>query len=301
MPPMNAKPPFDFQRPPFPSQVPLKFNLEAMIESMLMAQQKQDEYIKRLTSKVDVLTNHNKILEAHIFQQASFSSTPPDRLSSNPEPNPHEKCNCVTLKEEVEDFIDPENIPMQEAREIIMARSKEKNDSGKTATLIENDTIEIPIIFPPKLPIPSSFSIPCVVGKVEIERALCDRGANVSIMPYSLFHKLHLGPLQVATLSLQLADGYEAQPIGRFDNVPVDIEDIWVFEEFIIVDMPKTNDAQIILGRPILAIASCHIEVRKGHITFDVEWRYVVFCHMKGKKKVVSPNSSQLDEFSSFP
>ena len=37
-----------------------------MLENMLLAQQKQDEYIKQLTSKVDVLTTHNKKLEAQI-------------------------------------------------------------------------------------------------------------------------------------------------------------------------------------------------------------------------------------------
>jgi len=63
MPPMNAIPPSNFQRPPFPSQVPQKFNLEVMMENMLMAQQKQDKYIKQLASKVDVLTTHNRMLE----------------------------------------------------------------------------------------------------------------------------------------------------------------------------------------------------------------------------------------------
>jgi len=37
------------------------------MESMLVTQQKQDEYIKQLTSKVDVLTTHNKMLEAQII------------------------------------------------------------------------------------------------------------------------------------------------------------------------------------------------------------------------------------------
>ena len=51
---------------------------------MLLAQQKQDEYIKQLTSKVDVLSTYNKILETQIAQQASSSSTPPERLPSKP-------------------------------------------------------------------------------------------------------------------------------------------------------------------------------------------------------------------------
>jgi len=64
MPPMNARPPPGFQRPHFPSQIPQKSNLEAMMESILMARQEQDEYIKQLASKVDVLTTHNRMLEA---------------------------------------------------------------------------------------------------------------------------------------------------------------------------------------------------------------------------------------------
>jgi len=72
MPPMNTRPPPDFQRPPFPSQVPQKSNLRAMVKSMLLEQQKKDEHIKQLTSKVDVLTTYNRMLEAHITQKASF-------------------------------------------------------------------------------------------------------------------------------------------------------------------------------------------------------------------------------------
>jgi len=58
---------------------------------MLNAQQKQDEYIKQLASKVDVLTTHNRMLEAQIAQKADLSSTPLDRLPSKPELNPREQ------------------------------------------------------------------------------------------------------------------------------------------------------------------------------------------------------------------
>jgi len=80
---------------------------------------------------------------------------------------------------------------MEEGREITMVGSEENNYGGKTATFVENDSIEIPISFSPKLPNPGSFSISCVVGKVAIKRGICDLGTSVSIMPYSLFHKLH--------------------------------------------------------------------------------------------------------------
>jgi len=142
-----------------------------------------------------MLPSHKKMLEAQIAQQASFPSTPSDRPPSKPEPSPHEHCNRVNLKKEVEDFTDPKDIPIEKGREIIMVESKDRNDGGKAATFIENENIDIPTVFSPKLSHPRSFSIPYIKGKVEIERAVYDLGAYTSLMPYSLFHKLQLGPL----------------------------------------------------------------------------------------------------------
>ena len=66
-----------------------------------------------------------------------------------------------------------------------------------------------------------------------------------------------------------------------------------MLEEFIIVDMLETNNAQMVLGQPFLATASRHIDVRKGRIIFEVKGCYAVFCHTKND--VVSPNSCLLD------
>jgi len=65
---------------------------------VLLAQQKQDEYIKQVASKVDLLTTHNKMLESQIAQQASSSSTPPGRLTNKLEQNPREQCNDIVLR-----------------------------------------------------------------------------------------------------------------------------------------------------------------------------------------------------------
>jgi len=81
--------------------------------------------------------------------------------------------------------------------------------------------------------------------------------------------------------------------------MPVNIGDIWVLQDFIVVNMPKTNDVQIILGRPILVAAGCHIDMREGRISFEVEGRFAVFSHRK--EDVVSPHSSILDALSRFP
>ena len=56
-----------FKHLPFPNKFPKSLTLETMMESILVAQQKQDdEYIEQLVSRVDVLTTYNKMLKAQI-------------------------------------------------------------------------------------------------------------------------------------------------------------------------------------------------------------------------------------------
>jgi len=84
-------------------------------------------------------------------------------------------------------------------------------------------------------------------------------------MPYRIFHELYWEPLRSAPFSLQLADGFETRPLSL-----IKIGVFRVLEDFIIADMTKFGDAQIILGRPFLATSGCIIDVKGGRITFEV-------------------------------
>ena len=48
-----------------------------------------------------------------------------------------------------------------------------------------------------------------------------------------------------------------------------------------------------------MAITGCHIDVRKGHFSFEAEGRFVVYNHRK--EDAVSPHSSILDALPLFP
>jgi len=48
-----------------------------------------------------------------------------------------------------------------------------------------------------------------------------------------------------------------------------------------------------------VATLGCHIDVRKGHITFEVQGCNAMFCHIE--EKVISTNSSLLNEFLPSP
>ena len=59
----------------------------------------------------------------------------------------------------------------------------------------------------PKLADPSNFSILVTVGNISVDRALCDLGASVSLMPYSMYKRLHnVNELTPTRMTLQLAD-----------------------------------------------------------------------------------------------
>lgn len=40
------------------------------------------------------------------------------------------------------------------------------------------------------------FSISCKIGNVGIRRAMCDLGASINLMPFSLYLELKVGPLK---------------------------------------------------------------------------------------------------------
>jgi len=72
-----------------------------------------------------------------------------------------------------------------------------------------------------KLKDPGSFSIPCMIGSVSIDRALCNLGSSVSLMPYSIFKRLGLGELTPTSIALQLADRSIKYPLGVLKDVPI--------------------------------------------------------------------------------
>jgi len=109
-----------------------------------MAQKKQVEYIKQSASNIDVLTTHNKILEAQIAEQASSSPTPPGRISSKPKPNPEEHCNCAILRSEVDGS---KGVRIEEDGELNHDES-ERSKMSKLPSLTQMPPL--PFTFPPK-------------------------------------------------------------------------------------------------------------------------------------------------------
>ena len=70
---------------------------------------------------------------------------------------------------------------------------KRKLRDYEIVTLSEECSAILQKKFPPKLKDPCSFTIPCAIGNAIFGRALCDLGASINLMPWSIFKKLKLG------------------------------------------------------------------------------------------------------------
>jgi len=129
----------------------------------------------------------------------------------------------------------------------------------------------------PKLIDPGSFSIHCVIGNETIEKAMCDLGASVSLLPLSLFKRIGIGELKPTEMTLKLADRTIVHPIGFVEDIPVKIEGIYIPADFMVVDIDEDPQVHILLGRPFLATVGAIVDVKNGRIIFEVSDEKVGF------------------------
>jgi hypothetical protein len=83
---------------------------------------------------------------------------------------------------------------------------------------------------------PGCPTIPCYVGSFKFEKALCDLGASVSVMPTDVFEKLRL-PLEPMAMSLELGDNSIRYPLGITVDVPVKIGHHLIPIDFVVLEM----------------------------------------------------------------
>ena len=90
--------------------------------------------------------------------------------------------------------------------------NKKKLEAYGTVNLFVNCSAIIQRKLPEKQKDLSSFAIPCVIREHTFSKALCDLGANINLMPYSVAKRLNMGEIEPTTLSLQKADRSMSHP-----------------------------------------------------------------------------------------
>ncbi|XP_070028841.1 uncharacterized protein [Nicotiana sylvestris] len=144
----------------------------------------------------------------------------------------------------------------------------------------------------PKLEDPRAFTIPCTIGSADFTKALCDLGASINLMPYSVFKTLGIGQPRPTSMRLQMAVRSIKRPLGIIDDVLVRIDKFILPADFVILDCEVDFEVPIILGRSFLATGKALVDMEAGELTFHVGDEKVVFHKCKSMRQ---PNSTEVD------
>jgi hypothetical protein len=94
---------------------------------------------------------------------------------------------------------------------------------------------------------PGCPTIPCSVGSFKFEKALCDLGASVSVMPRDVFEKLRL-PLEPTGMCLELGGNSIRYPLGIAEDVPVKVGHHFILVNFMVLEMGERESHHSSLG-----------------------------------------------------
>ncbi|XP_075483716.1 uncharacterized protein LOC142523870 [Primulina tabacum] len=179
--------------------------------------------------------------------------------------------------------------------------NKRKLEDHVTVNLTENYSALVQNKIPPKLKDPRSFSIPCMIGDVVFQKALCDLGASINLMRLSVFRKLGLGEHKPTRMSLQLADRSVKYPRGVIEDVQVKVGKFIFPADFVVLDMEEDMEMPLILGRPFLATGKALIDVQKGKLKLRVGKKEITFNVFKALKHILHSDSCyRIDAFDSL-
>ncbi|KAK5836016.1 hypothetical protein PVK06_011753 [Gossypium arboreum] len=123
---------------------------------------------------------------------------------------------------------------------------------------------------PDKLKDPGSFTIPCLIGSLDVNNALADLGASINIMPYKMFKQLGLEKPKQNRMSIQLTNKTIRFPWGIIEDVLVKIDKFIFPVDFIVLDIEEDSNTPLILGRPFLSTVKAIIDVGTGELTLRV-------------------------------
>jgi len=157
--------------------------------------------------------------------------------------------------------------PHKDVRNSILERIKMYQDSeDKCDANPSRDTVKRSI--QEKLEDPGSFTQPCSIGQLVFSNCLCDLGASVSLMPFSVARKLEFTQYRPCDLTLIIAD--RSSPFSLLKDLPVMINGVEVPTDFVVLEMEAEPTDPLILGRPFLALVGAMIDVKDGRISLNL-------------------------------
>nr|GEX96576.1 reverse transcriptase domain-containing protein [Tanacetum cinerariifolium] len=130
---------------------------------------------------------------------------------------------------------------------------------------------------PEKLGDADKFLIPCDFPGMAECLALTDLGANINLMPLSVWNKLSLPDLSPTCMTLELADRSISRPVKVAEDVFVKVGTFHFPADFVVVDFDADPRVPLILWRSFLKIGRALIDVFKGGLTLRVGKEAITF------------------------
>ncbi|KAL0428190.1 UNVERIFIED_CONTAM: hypothetical protein Slati_2993800 [Sesamum latifolium] len=161
-----------------------------------------------------------------------------------------------------------------------MCTNKSKLRDNEWVSIGENVSTILQSKLPPKCKNPGTFSIPCKIGNIGIENAMCDLGASINVMFLVIDESLNIGPLKEMGVVLQLADRFIVYPEGVLEDVLVQVNELVFPTNFYVLDMMGDNSpnfTSILLGRPFLKTSKTKIDVDAGILSMEFDNEVVSF------------------------
>ncbi|XP_042059681.1 uncharacterized protein LOC121804225 [Salvia splendens] len=133
---------------------------------------------------------------------------------------------------------------------------------------------------PSKKTDPGMFTLPISIGDIQVEHAMCDLGASINVLPYSIYKKLGEAKFVDTDIMIQLADRSCIHSEGILEDVIVKVNNFLYPADFFVIKMtePAAKESSgVLLGRPFLSTASTIIDVRNGTISLDFNGEQFTF------------------------
>ncbi|XP_042057823.1 uncharacterized protein LOC121802234 [Salvia splendens] len=144
---------------------------------------------------------------------------------------------------------------------------------------------------------PRMFTLPISIGDIQVEHAMCDLGASINVMTYSIYRKLGAAAKLVDTdIMIQLADRSCIHPEGILEDVIFKVNNFLYPADFFVIKMtkPATKESSgVLLGRSFLSTASAVIDVRQGTMKLSFNGEQLTFEIDKAVRKPQDNESIQ--------
>jgi hypothetical protein len=143
----------------------------------------------------------------------------------------------------------------------------------------------------------------CEINGVQC-KALCDIGAQVSVLSSKIYDKVQDHNLDLAPTSTKLImrDGRTIRPLGIACNINVIISGKCIRTDFFVIDAYHSNHDHIILGRPFLKLVDAVVDVRKGKLTMNLNGKKYTYNFLRVSKhpSPFPPEDEELKEVCSI-